>query len=64
MKNLELRDLSHSELATRVEAMEKDLFKLKFKHRIRQLENTSALMMLKKNIARVKTVINQKIVND
>lgn len=60
MKIAELHELSQGELALKVEALEKDLFKLKFQHGIRQLENTARLPMLKKDIARVKTVISQK----
>jgi len=60
MKIAELHELSQGELALKVEALEKDLFKLKFQHGIRQLENTARLPLLKKDIARVKTVISQK----
>lgn len=60
MKISELRELSQGELVFKVEVMEKDLFKLKFQHGIRQLENTAKLPLLKQDIARVKTVISQK----
>jgi len=40
--------------------MEKDFFKLKFQHSIRQLENTSKLSLLKKDIARANTVLSMK----
>lgn len=60
MKIAELHELSTGELSSKVEAMEKELFKIKFQHGIRQLENTARLPLLKKDIARVKTVINQK----
>lgn len=60
MKISELREMSQGELAAKVVAMEKELFKLKFQHGIRQLENTSKLSLLKKDIARVNTVLNQK----
>lgn len=60
MKTSELNELSHSELVSKVAAMEKDLFKLKFQHGIRQLENTAKLPLLKQDIARVKTLISLK----
>lgn len=60
MKIFELSELSQGELADKVVAMEKDLFKLKFQHGIRQLENTSKLSLLKKDIARVNTVLTMK----
>lgn len=60
MKISELNEMSQGELAAKVDAMEKDLFKLKFQHGIRQLENTSKLSLLKKDIARVNTVLSMK----
>ena len=60
MKVPELRELNSAELAAKVATMEKDLFMLKFKHGIRQLDNTAKLSSLKKDIARVKTVIMQQ----
>lgn len=63
MKIAEFHELTTGELLSKIEAMEKDLFKLKFQHGIRQLENTARLPLLKKDIARVKTVIRQKRIN-
>ncbi len=60
MKIAELTELSDVELEMKVVSIEKDLFKLKFQHGIRQLEDTSRLSLLKRDIARVKTVIRQK----
>ena len=61
MKTSELNELSHDELVSKVAAMKNDLFKLKFQHGIRQLENTARLPLLKQDIARVKTLISQKL---
>ncbi len=60
MKMSEIREMSIDELRARVESLEEELFKLKFQHGIRQLENTASLSALRKDIARVKTVINEK----
>lgn len=60
MKISALRELTQDELEVRVQALEKDLFKLKFQHGIRQLENTAKLPLLKKDIARVKTLMSLK----
>lgn len=62
MKIIELQELSKEELELKVVAIENDLFKLKFQHGIRQLENTSKLTSLKRDIAKVKTVISQKTI--
>lgn len=59
MKISELKSLSEHELISKVASMEKDLFMLKFQHGIRQLENTAKLSLLKKDIAKVNTVISQ-----
>lgn len=64
MKISELRELNSAELCVKVASMEKDLFMLKFQHGIRQLDNTAKLASLKKDIARVKTVIMQTKHND
>lgn len=59
----ELRDLSAEDLRNKEKALREDLFKLKFKHGIRQLENPARLSQLRKEIARVKTVIVEKTSN-
>lgn len=60
MKISEIKELTEGEIAVKVDAMEKELFKLKFQHGIRQLDNTAKLSMLKKDIARLKTIKRQK----
>lgn len=60
MKIKELRDMSDEELIKKERDLAEDRFKLKFQHGIRQLENTAKLSQLRKDIARVKTIINQK----
>jgi large subunit ribosomal protein L29 len=63
MKYSELIELGEDALAVRVDNMERELFKLKFQHSIRQIENTSKISILKKDIARVNTAINMKQTN-
>lgn len=60
MKNSELIELGKNELEAKIISLEKELFKLKFQHSIRQIENTSKISILKKDIARVNTAINMK----
>lgn len=60
MKNLDLFELGRVELDAKVISLEKELFKLKFQHSIRQIENTAKITLLKKDIARVNTAINMK----
>ena len=56
----ELNAKSASELATDLEAAKKELFNLKFQNATNQLENTSRIREVKKNIARIETVIAAK----
>jgi len=60
MKIQDLRDLSLEDLQKKEKDIREDLFKLKFQHGIRRLENPARLGQLKKDIARVLTVIAEK----
>ncbi|MCK5322638.1 MAG: 50S ribosomal protein L29 [Desulfobulbaceae bacterium] len=60
MKAKELRGLSDEELAKKERDMAEDRFKLKFQHGIRQLDDTAKLGQLRKDMARVKTIINHR----
>ena len=61
MKARELRELSEEELHSQEEELKDQLFKLKFQHALGQLENALKLKNRKRDIARVKTVLNEKI---
>jgi len=61
MKARELRELSEEELHSQEEELKDQLFKLKFQHALGQLENALKLKNIKRDIARVKTVLNEKI---
>lgn len=60
MKASDLRELSVADLASKGKDLAEELFKLKFQHGIRPLENTAKLGELKKDIARVNTLVSQK----
>jgi large subunit ribosomal protein L29 len=60
MKTVELRALSVDDLVKKEEDVREDLFKLRFQHSIRRLENPAKLAVLKKNIARIQTVLSEK----
>ena len=59
MKANELRKLSSEDLLNKEKDLREDYFKLKFQHGIRRLENPARLAELRKDIARVQTVINE-----
>jgi large subunit ribosomal protein L29 len=60
MKASELRDLSADELATKASELRGDLFNAKVKRSTGQLENSSLPRRLRRDIARVETVLREK----
>lgn len=60
MKANEVRKLSASELEEKLSGLKKDLFFLRMQHATNQLDNPTKIAQVKKDIARVKTVIRQK----
>lgn len=60
MKAAELRDLSAKELNEKLAELKQELFNLRFQHAINQLENPGRIETVKKDIARVLTVLAEK----
>ena len=60
MKASEVRSMSVAELNTKLEALKKDLFLLRMQHATNQLDNPIRINQVKKDIARVKTILRQK----
>jgi large subunit ribosomal protein L29 len=56
----EVRELDVEELQQRVAQTRRELFNLRFQHATGQLENTGQLKEVRKNIARLLTILNQK----
>ena len=56
----ELKGKSVEELNEELVAAKKELFNLRFQNATNQLENTSRIKAVRKNIARIQTVIAQK----
>ena len=56
----ELKTKSIEELTGDLEAAKKELFNLKFQNATNQLENTGRITTVRKNIARIQTVITEK----
>ncbi|MDR2356755.1 MAG: 50S ribosomal protein L29 [Oscillospiraceae bacterium] len=59
MKAIEARKLSDKELEEKLTGLKKDLFFLRMQHATNQLDNPMRISQVKKDIARVKTVIRQ-----
>ncbi len=60
MNVAEVRELDVEELQQRVAQTRRELFNLRFQHATGQLGNTGQLKEVRKNIARLLTVLNQK----
>ena len=61
MKALELRQLSAGEIREKINSLEEEHFNLRFQSTLGQLSNPLQLRVLKREIARAKTVLNEKI---
>jgi len=59
MKPSELRQKSVEELKQELQELKNELFKLRFQHATNQLDNPMKLKSVKKDIARVKTIIRE-----
>ena len=60
MKARELKEMSEAELRQKDKEITEELFNLKFQHATGQLENTARLPQVRKDLARVKTLLRQK----
>ena len=64
MKASEIRNLSVQELNEKLSDLKSELFNLRFQHAINQLENPGRIETVKKDIARVKTVMRSNELKD
>ena len=56
----DLKSKSAAELANELVAAKKELFNLRFQNATNQLDNTARIKEVRKNIARIQTVITEK----
>ena len=56
----DLRKLSAEELNAKLKELKEELFNLRFQHAINQLENPHRIVEVKRDIARVMTILQQK----
>ena len=64
MKASEVRDLTTAELESKLKDLKAELFNLRFQLAINQLDNPMRLSAVKKDIARVKTVLRENEIKD
>ena len=60
MKAKELRDMTGDELNAKLKELKNELFNLRFQHAINQLDNPHKIVDVKKDIARVMTILQEK----
>ena len=60
MKAAELREKTPDELRAELERLKKEAFNLRFQAATGQLENTARIRAVRRDVARVKTILNEK----
>ena len=62
MLSSEIRDMSEADINARIADMEEERFRLKFRAGTETLEDPLRLRVIRKNVARLKTVLKEKII--
>jgi large subunit ribosomal protein L29 len=60
MKPGEIRDLSTDEISARIEQLQEEIFRLRFRRATMELENPMLLRTIKRDIARLKTILEER----
>ena len=60
MKAADLREKTPDQLRDQLASLKKEAFNLRFQKATGQLENTSRMQVVRRDAARVKTILNQK----
>ncbi len=60
MKNHEIKEMKTEEIIKRIEDEERNLVDLRFSHQVKEHTNTAKLSIVKKDIARMKTILNER----
>ena len=59
MKNIEIKKLTVDELKTKINSVKKDLFNIRFRKINAQVEDTSKILQLKRDMAKLLTNLNK-----
>ncbi len=60
MKARELKELTEEELQQKEKELTEQLFKLRFQHSLGQVENAMKLRNVRRDLARIKTILKEK----
>ena len=63
MKGNDVRELTDQEIAERIEQLQEERFRLRFRSATQQLENPILLRTIRRDIARLKTVQRERELN-
>ena len=63
MKINEIKDLTNEELDIKVTELKAELFNLRFQHATNQLDNPRVITDVKRTIARIKTILRERELN-
>ena len=59
MKASEIRQLSHEEQLQSINDLREEIFNLRFQHETGQLENPQKMKQIRRDIARIRTVLRE-----
>lgn len=60
MKSGDIRELTSDEIEARIEQLHEELFRLRFRSATQELENPMLLRTLRRDVARLKTVLRER----
>ncbi len=60
MKPADVREMTSDEVAARIEQLQEELFRLRFRRATMELENPMLLRTIRRDIARLKTVLRER----
>ena len=64
MKASEIREKSSEELEAEIQNQKENLFNLKFRNRLAQIEDNSQIKKIRRSIARMQTIIRERDLSD
>ena len=63
MKTSEIKELSNAEIIERIQTDQDSLLRMKMNHAISPLDNPQVIVGVRRNIARLKTILRQREIN-
>jgi large subunit ribosomal protein L29 len=60
MKAFEIRNMTDQEVKTKLEETYEEMFNLRFQRAVGQAKDTNRVKMLKRDVARLKTILNER----